>query len=100
MGMKSPLTTGRESVWHKVWRSSQYAIGLGLELFGAPGKIREFEYIDPATNDTVYLSTGARYSVLHVGTKRFFFDRVTGRFDGTGQLLLEDRVADGVELLD
>lgn len=70
-----------------------------LERFHAPAKIREFEYVDPSTDESVYLSTGARYAVLHVGAKRFFFDRVTGQFDGTGQLL-EERVADRLELLD
>jgi hypothetical protein len=73
-------------------------VGFGLELLHAPARIREFEHIDPITNEIVYLSTGARYSVLHVGAKRLFFDRVTGQFDGTGELL-EERVADGLELL-
>jgi hypothetical protein len=73
-------------------------VGLWLEFLSAPARIKEFEYVDPATNDTIYLSTGARYSVLHVGAKRLFFDRVTGRFDGTG-LSLEERVAGGLELL-
>ena len=74
------------------------AIGAGLEKLHAPGMIREFEAVDPTTDETIYLSTGARYSVLHIGAKSFFFDRVTGRFDGTGQLL-EERVADRLELL-
>jgi hypothetical protein len=62
-------------------------------------KIKEFEYVDPITNEAVYLSTGARYAVLHVGGKQFFFDRVTGRFDGTGELF-ELRVGERQELLD
>ena len=73
--------------------------GTVLEKIHAPAKIREFEYIDPVTNQTVYLATGARYSVLHVGGKQLFFSRTTGKFDGTGSLL-EERIADGLELLD
>ena len=94
----SPVRHGSESIWQAARRTLRHAIGFALELVQAPAKIREFEYIYPSTNETVYLSTGARYSVLHVGAKRLFFDRVTGRFDGTGELL-EERVADGLELL-
>jgi hypothetical protein len=96
--MGTPLTTYRDSLWLRVKSAVIHAIGSGLELVHAPARIKEFEHIDPATNETIYLSTGARYSVLHVGVKRLFFDRVTGQFDGTGQLL-EERVADGLELL-
>lgn len=74
-------------------------LGWVLEKLHSPAKIKEFEYVDATTNKTVYLSTGTRYSVLHVDDKQFFFSRLTGRFDGTGTLL-EERVADGLELLD
>jgi len=77
----------------------RHAVGAALELFHAPAKIKEFEYVDPSTNETVYLSTGARYSVLHVGDKRYFFERTTGRFDGTCTSLVV-RVSDGLELCD
>jgi len=80
------------SVLRRAW-------GILLEAFHAPAKIREFEYVDQVTNETVYLSTGARYSVLHVGDKQFFFERTTGRFDGTCTSLVE-RVSDGLELCD
>jgi len=58
-----------------------------LEKLHVSARIREFEHVDPITNETIYLSTGTRYSVLHVGDKHFFFDRLTGRFDGTGTSL-------------
>lgn len=94
----SPVTNSKRSIWLTMRRSLHRMIGSVLEIVHAPAGIKEFEYIDASTNETVYLSTGARYSVLHVGVKRFFFDRVTGRFDGTGELL-QERVADGLELL-
>jgi hypothetical protein len=91
-------TDGRdESSVIRAWIRRAY--GATLEFFHAPAKIREFEHVDPSTNETVYLATGTRYSVLHVGDKRFFFDRTTGRFDGTGTLLVE-RVVDRLQLLD
>ena len=74
-------------------------LGRALELVRVPAQIKEFEYVDPSTNETIYLSTGARYSVLHVGGKRYFFSRLTGRFDGTCTSL-EERVSDRLELCD
>jgi hypothetical protein len=88
---RSPLSAIRSCL--------RYAHGLLLERAHAQAKIREFEYVDPLTNETVYLSTGARYSVLHVGSKRFFFERTTGRFDGTCTSL-EERIPDRLELCD
>ena len=70
-----------------------------LEVLHFPARIKEFEFVDPLTNETIFLSTGARYSVLHVGSKSFFFSRVTGRFDGTATSL-EERIADRLELCD
>jgi hypothetical protein len=93
------ITSRRELFQHKVFDLIRDAFGRALEIFHAPAKIREFEYVDQDTNEIVYLSTGARYSVLHVGGKRFFFDRLTGRFDGTCTSL-QVGVADGLELCD
>jgi hypothetical protein len=73
--------------------------GWVLEKLHSPAKIKEFEYVDPITNETVYLSTGTRYSVLHVGDKHFFFDRLTGRFDGTGTSF-QERIVAGLQFLD
>jgi hypothetical protein len=70
-----------------------------MNLLHSPARLREFEYVDPISDQTVYLSTGVRYSVLHVGGLNLFFDRATGRFDGTCRSL-EERVEDGLKLLD
>ena len=79
-----------------LWKES---LGWVLEKIHSPAKIKEFEYVDPITNETVYLSTGTRYSVLRVGDKHFFFDRLTGRFDGTGTSF-QERVVTGLQFLD
>ncbi len=73
--------------------------GRVMEVFHFPARLREFEYVNPISDETIYLSTGPRYSVLRVGKQMLFFDRVTGRFDGTCTSL-EERVADRLELLD
>jgi hypothetical protein len=57
--------------------------GWCLERIGAPARLKEFEFVDPETDETVYLFTDKRFAVLCVGSRRFYFDRLTGKFDGT-----------------
>ena len=101
--MNNPSQITVKSLSEHLWLRAKSAVlnGLGwcLEKTGAPAKLKEFEFIDPETNETIYLSTGIRYSVLHVGSKRFFFDRATGVFDGTSTSL-QDCVANRLELGD
>jgi hypothetical protein len=73
--------------------------GRVMERLHFPARLREFEYVNPISDETIYLSTGSRYSVLHIGEQMLYFDRVTGRFDGTCTSL-QKRVANGLELLD
>ena len=75
------------------------AIGWAMNMFHSPARLKEFEYVDPISDQTVYLSTGARYSVLHVGGLQLFFDRATGRFDGTSRSL-QERIESRLELFD
>jgi hypothetical protein len=97
--MEAFTTIGRDPILKRIRASIRHAVGSWLEITQAPAKIREFEYVDQSTNETVYLSTGARYSVLHVGDRRYFFERTTGRFDGTCTSLVV-RVSDGPEFSD
>ncbi len=86
-------------VW--LWVKDRFldAVGWGLEKLRAPARLKEFEFVDPETNETIYLSTGRRYSVLHIRGKRFFFNRASGVLDGTCTSL-QDRVSNGLELRD
>ena len=63
-----------------------------------PAQIRPFEYVDPDTDETVYLYTDKRLSVLCVGSRRYYFDRFTGRFDGVSARVLD--VSRRIELAD
>jgi hypothetical protein len=94
-------TTHRQTfpTWRSVKRAVLNLIGRTMDATHRPARIREFEYVDPISDQTVYLSTGSRYSVLHIGNLKLFFDRATGRFDGTCRSL-EERVEDGLKLLD
>src|SRR5260370_3617833 len=69
-------------LWLRAKTRVKNSIGWCLERFGAPAKFKPFEFVDPATDETVYLYTSKRYSVLCVGERRFYFDRVNGKFDG------------------
>jgi hypothetical protein len=86
-------------VWLRAKTSALDLAGWCLEKIKAPARLKEFEFVDPETNETIYLSTGHRYSVLHVRGKRFFFDRITGAFDGTSTSL-QDCVTNRLELGD
>ncbi len=86
-------------VW--LWAKDRFldAVGWGLEKLRAPARLKEFVFVDPETNETIYLSTGRRYSVLHIRGKRFFFNRASGVLDGTCTSL-QERVSNGIELSD
>ena len=73
--------------------------GWYLEKTKAPAKLKVFEFVDPTSDETIYLYTSKAYAVFCVGDRRFYFDRITGKFDGvssTSQL----GVADGLKLSD
>jgi hypothetical protein len=69
-------------LWLRVKTQALNIAGWCLEKFKAPARLKTFEFVDPVSDETVYLYTSKRYSVLSVGDRRFYFDRVSGKFDG------------------
>jgi hypothetical protein len=69
-----------------------------MNLLHSPARLKPFEYVDPDSDETVYLYTDKRLSVLCIGDRRYYFDRITGRFDGTSASMLN--VPGRVELFD
>lgn len=69
--------------WLRVKDSFTDLVGWGLEKFRAPAVLREFEFVDPSSEETIYLYTSNRFAVLCIGEKRFYFNRLSGKFDGT-----------------
>jgi hypothetical protein len=92
---KSRLQIG----WLRLRDAVRNTAGWSLEKLRSPARLKPFEFVDPATNETVYVYTDRLYSVLCVGQRRFYFDRITGAYDGTS-LELPDLVSGRVELLD
>jgi hypothetical protein len=73
-------------------------LGWGLELIHSPARLKAFEFVDPETDETVYLYTSRLYSVLCIGSRRFHFNRITGKYDGISAL--PNCVARRIELAD
>jgi len=55
-----------------------------------PALIRPFDYRDPKTGQVVSLRTSSRYAVLTIDERAFYFFRESGRFDGIGQMAIDD----------
>ena len=75
------------------------AAGWYLETTKAPARLEVFEFVNPESDETTYLYTSSRYSVLCVGATRLYFDRITGKFDGVSSPS-QQSVADGLKLSD
>ena len=99
MGTQITTQNGLILAWLRIKVAFRNMIGWCFERIGTPALLKEFELVDPETNETIYLSTGRRYSVLHIRGKRLFFDRITGALDGTCTSL-QDGVANRLELSD
>ena len=95
----SIFVTGR---WHQSRLAVKDAVlnvaGWAMNWVHSPARLRPFEYVDPDTDETVYLYTDKRLSVLCIGPRRYYFDRITGRLDGTSSNMVN--VAGGIELAD
>lgn len=72
-----------EASWLRVKDSVLRVVGRGLERIQSPARLAAFEFVDPESNETIYLYTSEVYSVLCIGDRRFYFDRITGKYDGT-----------------
>jgi len=73
-------------------------IGRVMNWVHSPARLKPFEYVDPDTDETIYLYTDKRLSVLCIGNRRYYFDRISGKFDGTSTSMLN--VSGRVELAD
>lgn len=71
-----------EYVWLRAKDMFRDSLGWSLEKFRSPARLKEFEFVDPASDETVYLYTNKRYTVFCVGERRFYFNRINGKFDG------------------
>jgi hypothetical protein len=74
-----------ERIARDIWKSRiQESIGRILSLARAPGDIQDMHVTDPLTGHEVALSVGDFFVRLTVDGCDYYFDRLTGRFHGTG----------------
>lgn len=76
--------TGRSSWWAttRLWTEMQLA--RLLNRAGVPGAIQPMSYHDNLTGQQIDVRVGMLFTVLTVNEHDYYFDRMTGRFDGTG----------------
>ena len=68
-------------IWHGRMRESAGRI---LCRLGVPGAIANAEIRDGLTGQEIKVIVQAHYVRLTVNGRDYYFDRITGRFDGTG----------------
>lgn len=55
-----------------------------LNRLGVPGAVAPMSFRDEATGCTLTVANGHRFTIVTVDGRDFYFDRITGKFDGTG----------------
>ena len=61
-------------------------MGLGpvLGKMRLPGFVTPMKYVDEVTADCFEVKITKRFTVIHINGNKFYFDRATGEFEGTG----------------
>jgi hypothetical protein len=59
-------------------------VGSILNSLGVPGAIRAMEFRDKLTGQSLAVSVGELFVCISVNGRDYYFDRITGSFDGTG----------------
>jgi hypothetical protein len=97
MGESDIFVKGRARFyWLKIKDAVRGFVGGAMNALHSPARLHPFEYVDPDTDETTYLYTDRNLSVLCVGDRRFYFDRITGKFDGVSSSA--ERVSGWIEL--
>lgn len=68
------VALGRIRVW----------FGQALQTKQMPGLLRDAEIQDEVTGQSIVIRTGPLFTRISVNGRDYFFDRFTGRFDGSG----------------
>jgi hypothetical protein len=83
--LELPKSARRGASGRQIWQSRCVEfLGCLLNKMGIPGAVREVSIDDKATGQYIQVSTGRLFTRLSVNGRDYFFNRLTGRFDGTG----------------
>lgn len=55
-----------------------------LNRFKIPGLVEEIEYIDNITSQKISIKTKSLFTVISIDGRDYYFNRLSGKFDGTG----------------
>jgi hypothetical protein len=59
-------------------------IGTFLNRIGVPGAVRDASIQDELTGALIEVSTGPLFTKVTINGRDYYFDRLTGRYDGSG----------------
>ena len=74
----------RASAFQIVAGRARQLLGRIATRCGVPGLVQNMEVTDQVTGHKVSISVGELYVRLSIDGRDYYFDRLTGRFDGSG----------------
>jgi hypothetical protein len=84
-GNEGVPVTADASLWEILRSRLREGLGLVLRRIGIPGAISPMRYDDPITGDLMEVAVGPFYTRVTLNGRDYYFDRLSGRFNGTGQ---------------
>lgn len=72
------------SFWQSFRLRIAEKIGWLLNWAGLPGAIRDCEISDSTEGHHIRIKTSLLYTKLTINGRDFYFDRISGRYDGSG----------------
>jgi hypothetical protein len=80
----SHLARGGSTTFESLKSRLREAVGRVANRLGLPGIVQPVEIYDQATGQRITIAVGSIMVRLTIDGRDFFFDRLTGRFDGAG----------------
>jgi len=78
------LTEGQASRLARLRARGRQLVGSVLSHLHVPGAIADAEIDDEVSGHRIEVKTEGLFTRIRVNGRDFYFDRITGRFDGTG----------------
>ncbi len=89
MGKIVNLTKGHPVIaqatrWEIYKSRIREAVIMTLDFLRIPAPLRTVEIDDPVTGDVIRIRATGLFTTITINGRDYYFDRLTGRFDGTG----------------
>ena len=82
---RSPQAAAAGATWLDIARGRlRVAVGGFLNRVRVPGAVQPVDVTDNVTGQCLSVAVSALYTRITVNGRDYYFDRITGRFDGTG----------------